>query len=50
MYENKILRTEAPIASEKQLDEFGKDGWELVTIILWDRSWYYYFKRTKMSA
>ena len=50
MYENKILRTEAPIASEKQLDGFGEARWELVTIISWDGNWYYYFKRAKLSA
>jgi len=50
MYENKILKTEAPIASEEQLNEFGADGWELTTIVFWDGNWYYYFKRAKLSA
>lgn len=32
MYEYKILKLKSPI-SEEQLNEFGKDGWALVTIV-----------------
>jgi len=43
--ENKILQTNQPTASEEQLNEFGLEGWKLVTIIEWDNTWYYYFIR-----
>jgi len=49
MIEYKILSTDKPTASEAQLSDLGKDGWELVTIVNWNNTWYYYFKRLKGS-
>lgn len=50
MYEYRILKTNEPTASEAQLNEFGKDGWELVTIISWNEEWFYYLKRPTLSG
>ena len=50
MYENKILQTDEPTASEQQLNDFGNEGWELIAIVPWEGKWYYYFKRPKMAA
>ena len=45
--EYKILVTDAPTASETQLNGFGKEGWQLSTIVLFAGKWYYYFQRIK---
>ena len=50
MFEYKILSTAEPTATEDQLNEFGKAGWELIAIVPWDSKWYYYFKRLKMAG
>ena len=40
-----VLRGDGPV-SQEQLDEFGAEGWELVTIIRDDdRSWLVYFMK-----
>jgi len=43
--ECKIMVTDAPAASETQLNSFGKEGWQLDTIVLFGGKWYYYFPR-----
>ena len=43
-YEHKVLAAETLI-SEQQLDELGRDGWELITIVQWEKKFYFYFKR-----
>ena len=48
--EYKILETTAPSASEQQLNELGRDGWLLVTIVQWTGKWFYYFRREKPQA
>lgn len=45
MYEYKILNTEHPTCSVEQLNNFGNDGWKLITIYEWSGKWYYYFIR-----
>ena len=45
--EYKILVTDAPTASEAQLNDFGKEGWQLATILLFGGKWYYYLQRIK---
>jgi hypothetical protein len=45
--EYKIMVTDAPTASETQLNGFGKEGWQLATIVLFGGKWYYYFQRIK---
>jgi hypothetical protein len=49
-FEYKTFVADAPEASEKQLNEFGADAWELVTIVPWKGRWYYYFKRAKPAS
>jgi hypothetical protein len=45
--EYKILSTFHP-APDKQLEkEFGKDGWILQTILIWEGKLYYHFIRIK---
>jgi len=46
-FEYKILVTDAPTASEAQLNGFGKEGWQLATIVLFAGKWYYYLQRLK---
>jgi hypothetical protein len=45
--EYKILVTDAPTASEAQLNGFGKEGWQLATILQFGGKWYYYLQRLK---
>jgi hypothetical protein len=45
--EYKILVTDAPTASEAQLNGFGKEGWQLATILQFGGKWYYYLQRIK---
>ena len=47
-YEYKILATDAPTASEEQLNDYGKEGWQLATIVFWSNKWYYYLQRVKL--
>ena len=46
-FEYKILVTDAPTASEVQLNDFGKEGWQLATILQFGGKWYYYLQRVK---
>ncbi len=50
MFEYKILQTDEPTASEMQLNGFGDEGWELVTIMQWNGSAYYFFKRRRAAS
>ena len=45
--EYKIMVTDAPTASEAQLNGFGQEGWQLATIVSFAGKWYYYFQRIK---
>ena len=49
MIEYKILKAPIPEVSESQLDTLGGEGWELVTIFLYEDEYYYYFKRNKLQ-
>jgi len=46
-FEYKIMVTDAPTASEAQLNGFGKEGWQLATIVPFGGKWYYYFQRIR---
>ncbi len=50
MYEYRILKTDTPEVSEKQLNEFGANRWMLQCVVQWNGYYYYYFIRTKMSG
>jgi len=49
MWENKILQGDG-LVNPKDLNKLGEEGWELVTIIREDDTYYYYLKRPIMTA
>lgn len=48
IFEYKILSADTPTATEEQLNEFGKDGWQLIQILdVPDHGWHMWFIREK---
>ena len=44
MFKYKVLQS-SNLCNEQTLDEVGKDGWRLITIIPKDGYYFYYFER-----